>query len=67
MLLNLAAILSISIGLINLVPVPLLDGGHLMYFAFEAVRGRPMSERGAGIRLPGRSRPGVDADDLRDL
>ena len=44
-LLNLAAILSISIGLINLVPVPLLDGGHLMYFAFEAVRGRPMSER----------------------
>lgn len=44
-LLNLAAILSISIGLINLVPVPLLDGGHLMYFAFEAVRGKPMSER----------------------
>ena len=44
-LLNLAAILSISIGLINLVPVPLLDGGHLMYFAFEAARGRPMSER----------------------
>lgn len=44
-LLNLAAILSISIGLINLVPVPLLDGGHLMYFAFEAVRGRPMSEK----------------------
>lgn len=44
-LLNLAAILSISIGLINLVPVPLLDGGHLMYFVFEAVRGRPMSEK----------------------
>lgn len=44
-LLNLAAILSISIGLINLVPVPLLDGGHLMYFGFEALRGRPMSEK----------------------
>ncbi len=42
-LFNLIAILSISIGLINLVPVPLLDGGHLLYFAFEAVRGRPMS------------------------
>ena len=42
-LLNLIAILSISIGLINLVPVPLLDGGHLLYFAFEALRGRPMS------------------------
>ena len=42
-LFNLIAILSISIGLINLVPVPLLDGGHLLYFAFEALRGRPMS------------------------
>lgn len=44
-LLNLAAILSISIGLINLVPVPLLDGGHLLYYAVETLRGRPMSER----------------------
>lgn len=42
-LFNLIAILSISIGLINLVPVPLLDGGHLLYFAFEALRGKPMS------------------------
>ena len=42
-LFNLIAVLSISIGLINLVPVPLLDGGHLLYFAFEALRGRPMS------------------------
>ena len=52
-LLNLAALLSISIGLINLVPIPLLDGGHLMYFAFEAARGRPMSERAQelGFRL----------------
>ncbi len=44
-LLNLAAILSISIGMINLVPVPLLDGGHLLYYAFEAIRGKPLSER----------------------
>ena len=43
MVLNVVAILSVSIGLINLVPVPLLDGGHLLYFAFEALRGRPMS------------------------
>ncbi len=42
-LFNLIAILSISIGLINLVPVPLLDGGHLLYFTFEALRGKPMS------------------------
>jgi regulator of sigma E protease len=44
-LLNLAAVLSVSIGLINLVPVPLLDGGHLLFYAVEAVRGRPLSER----------------------
>ena len=42
---NLAAVLSISIGLLNLFPVPLLDGGHLLFYAVEAVRGRPLSER----------------------
>ena len=52
-LLNLAAILSVSIGLINLMPVPLLDGGHLLYYLIEAVKGRPMSERAqeVGLRL----------------
>lgn len=44
-LLNVAAVLSISIGIINLFPVPMLDGGHLLFFAIEAVRGRPLSER----------------------
>ena len=44
-LINLAAILSISIGLLNLLPVPLLDGGHLMYYAAEAVRGRALPPR----------------------
>lgn len=44
-LIHLAAVLSVSIGLLNLFPVPLLDGGHLMFYAFEAVRGRPLSER----------------------
>lgn len=44
-LINLAAFLSISIGFVNLLPIPLLDGGHLMYFLVEAARGRPMSER----------------------
>lgn len=40
-----AAVLSINLGLINLFPVPLLDGGHLLFYAFEAVRGRPLGER----------------------
>jgi len=48
-LINLAAILSISIGLINLFPVPMLDGGHLLFFAVEAIRGRPLSERAQEI------------------
>ncbi len=44
-LMRLTAILSASIGLINLFPIPVLDGGHLLFYAIEAVRGRPMSER----------------------
>ena len=44
-LLNLAAILSISVGILNLLPIPLLDGGHLFYYAVEAVQGRAMNER----------------------
>lgn len=44
-LIHLAAVLSVSIGLLNLFPVPLLDGGHLLFYAVEAVRGRPLSER----------------------
>ncbi len=44
-LLNLAALLSVNIGLINLFPVPMLDGGHLMYYGIEALRGKPLSER----------------------
>ncbi|EAQ34086.1 peptidase M50, putative membrane-associated zinc metallopeptidase [Nitrobacter sp. Nb-311A] len=44
-LIHLAAVLSVSIGLLNLFPVPLLDGGHLLFYAVEAVRGRPISER----------------------
>ncbi len=39
------AFLSISLGLINLFPVPMLDGGHLLFYAYEAVRGRPLGER----------------------
>jgi regulator of sigma E protease len=52
-LLNLVAILSVSIGLANLFPIPLLDGGHLLYYACEAVLGRPLGARAqdVGFRL----------------
>jgi len=39
------AVLSINLGLINLFPIPLLDGGHLLFFAIEAIRGRPLGPR----------------------
>lgn len=47
------AALSVNLGLINLFPIPLLDGGHLMYFAAEAIRGRPLGPRAQdfGFRL----------------
>ncbi|WP_210397015.1 sigma E protease regulator RseP [Motiliproteus sediminis] len=43
--LNFLAYLSISLGVLNLLPIPMLDGGHLLYYLVEAVRGRPVSER----------------------
>ena len=39
------AILSINLGLINLFPVPMLDGGHLLFYLIEAVRGKPLEMR----------------------
>jgi regulator of sigma E protease len=52
-LFHLAAVLSVSIGLLNLFPVPLLDGGHLLFYGIEAIRGRPLSERAqeVGFRI----------------
>ena len=43
------AILSINLGLINLFPIPMLDGGHLLLYTIEAVRGRPLTERSQEI------------------
>jgi len=42
---NFMAVLSINLGLINLFPIPMLDGGHLVFFFAEAIRGRPLTER----------------------
>ena len=50
-LFSLAAWFSVSVGLMNLLPIPLLDGGHLAFYAFEAVAGRPLSERVQEIGL----------------
>lgn len=44
-LVNFIAMLSINLGLVNLLPIPILDGGHLMFYAAEAVRGRPLPTR----------------------
>lgn len=50
-LIRLMAVLSASIGLINLFPIPVLDGGHLLFYAIEAVRGKPLNERAQEIGL----------------
>ena len=52
-LIHLTAVLSVSIGLLNLFPIPLLDGGHLLFYGIEAIRGRPLSDRAqeVGFRI----------------
>jgi regulator of sigma E protease len=45
----LAAVVSVSIGFLNLLPVPVLDGGHLLYYAFEIVAGKPLGARAQAI------------------
>ncbi|SFI76167.1 RIP metalloprotease RseP [Celeribacter neptunius] len=45
------AMLSTAIGLINLFPIPVLDGGHLVFYAYEAVRGKPLPDRAVGIMM----------------
>ncbi|KXO83415.1 RIP metalloprotease RseP [Stutzerimonas stutzeri] len=51
--LNFLAYLSISLGVLNLLPIPVLDGGHLLFYLVEWVRGRPLSERvqGWGVQI----------------
>src|SRR3546814_5273157 len=43
--LTILALLSLSLGILNLLPIPLLDGGHLLYYLIELVKGSPLSER----------------------
>jgi regulator of sigma E protease len=52
-LLQIAGVISVSIGLINLFPIPMLDGGHLLFYLIEALRGRPLSEKAqeVGFRI----------------
>jgi regulator of sigma E protease len=50
-LMQITAAISVSLGLLNLFPIPLLDGGHLLFYAIEGVRGRPLSERAQEVGL----------------
>jgi regulator of sigma E protease len=43
------AVLSVNLGIINLFPIPILDGGHLVFFSVEALRQRPLSMRSQEI------------------
>ena len=44
-LLALIAAISVNLGIINLLPIPVLDGGHLLYYSFEVLRGKPLSQK----------------------
>ena len=46
---QLAAVLSVSIGFLNLLPIPVLDGGHLVFYVIEVLRGKPVGERAQEI------------------
>jgi regulator of sigma E protease len=50
-LIGLTALFSVSVGLMNLLPIPMLDGGHLLFYAIEAVLGRPLSEKTQEVGL----------------
>jgi regulator of sigma E protease len=52
-LLQIIGVISVSLGLLNLFPIPLLDGGHLLFYAIEGMRGRPLSEQAqeVGFRI----------------
>ncbi|MBK8720327.1 MAG: site-2 protease family protein [Deltaproteobacteria bacterium] len=45
----LVALLSVNLGFVNLLPIPILDGGHLLFFTIEAVRRRPLGQRAREI------------------
>jgi regulator of sigma E protease len=42
---NIMALLSVSLGVLNLLPIPMLDGGHVVFTSIELLRGKPLSER----------------------
>jgi regulator of sigma E protease len=46
---NFLGLLSVNLGILNLLPVPVLDGGHLLFFSVEGILGRPLSERTRGV------------------
>ena len=48
-LINLAGFLSVGLGFVNLLPIPILDGGHLVYYAYEAVARRPLSMKAQAL------------------
>ncbi|MCB1547841.1 MAG: RIP metalloprotease RseP, partial [Hyphomicrobiaceae bacterium] len=48
-LLNMIGFLSVALGFANLLPIPILDGGHLVFYAYEGIRGRPLNERAQEI------------------
>ena len=67
-LLDLAAVLSVAVGIVNLLPIPILDGGHLLFYAIEgAARGQAAAAGRAGMGLSGWIRRDGEFVSVRDL
>ena len=66
-LITFTAFVSTAIGLMNLFPIPVLDGGHLVFYAVEAIRGKPTHVGDCPLRLCRRSLPSPVAYGFRDL
>jgi regulator of sigma E protease len=47
--LNFLALMSLSLAIVNILPIPVLDGGHLLYYLIELAQGRPLSERAMAV------------------
>ena len=59
------ALISISVGILNLFPIPMLDGGHLLFYSIEGFAGKPLGPRAPGMEFPARIVVGFHADGLR--
>ena len=63
----LAALISVNLGILNLLPIPILDGGHIVFFTLEMIMGAPRQRHGARMVREGGYGAAARADDPRHM